>query len=410
MSWIRPTDICVVTGGNKGLGREILKEFARQGCPTVSLDVASLSASAFSSNLETSFEPSPPRASGVPSLVADANSTEPDAFGPGATNECAADATSLEESQDCIIFASSSISDTMSDDSARCSTTRIEDETEDSVDLEPTLTIQCDVRSQEDLESARLQILKKFDRYPSIVVLNAGIRRPFNSIADSNYSDLQDTLDVNLGGVVKGIRTFLPDMIEGQRGFLISVSSALGIIVPKGLGAYGASKAGIIGFHEALRQELVAHKDIHAMLVCPGQLATTMFSDVRTPSTVLAPIVAPEKIAAKIVKRVRKVKSSTIYAPSYVRYLQLMNTVPVSLAQLVRKVSGVDRVYDDIMEKRTAQASELNVETNSEPSEAEKSCSLSHDELLNSSPTELALESANQDLSQPGPSAAVSAE
>lgn len=397
MSWIRPTDICVVTGGSNGLGREILRAFAKQGCPTISLDVVGSATNTTPSDFETDPEPTPLRISEIPTL--ETTSEAPIISAPQEPKVAETTVASMEAHDDTEPEGSRETKGAHGA-SERHAETGNQKEIGDSKDLEPTLTIKCDVRNQEDLESARQQILKKFDRYPSIVVLNAGIRRPFNSIAESDYSDLQDTLDVNLGGVLKCIRTFLPDMIEGQRGFLISVASALGIIVPKGMGAYGASKAGIIGIHDALRQELLAQKDIHTMLVCPGQLATTMFSDVQTPSTILAPIIPSEKLAAKIVKRVKKANSSTVYAPYYVRYLQLMNSIPVSLAQILRKYSGVDQVYDDLMKKRISQADQVD-EVQSALSDNDSSCSSNQDIFGKNRSTECAPECASDNLSQP---------
>jgi len=311
MKWLLPTDVCVVTGGSNGLGRDLLREFARFGCQTVSLDI------------KGTLEP-----------VDTNDPVSSDTERPNAINH---------ETDNDIDSTRSSVRDSGAGTDEHVSG-------DDEEDLEPTLSIECDVRKESDLLRARDLIIEKIGRPPSVVALNAGIRHPLHSIADSTFEDLQSTVDVNLGGVIKCLRTFLPDFIDKKRGFFIIVASALGIVVPKGLSAYGASKAGLIGISEGLAQEIKDYDDVHSLLVCPGQLDSTMFSDVKTPSDVLAPVVSTNKLAAKIVKRVSKAKTSTLYAPAYVRYLPFMNVVPVPVSRFLRRLSGVDTVYDEAVQ------------------------------------------------------------
>lgn len=346
MTWLTPTDIVVVTGGSHGLGASILKEFARKGCQTVSLDVVP---APIGEEADTHPEP----LQSVQDEKYDNSSS--DTVG-APTDLSTADVATVE-------LAETPANDAIGEDAA-C--------------LSPTLSIKCDVRSVDDLQRASELIMEKFHRHPSVIVLNAGVRRQLNTIADTSFEDLQETIDVNLNGVLKCMRTFLPGIISDQRGFIVTIASALGIVVPKGLGAYGASKAGLIGIHEALRQEVSIYKDVKALLVCPGQLGTSMFSDVKTPSEYIAPIVSPEKLAVKIVKRICKAKTSTIYSPTYVRYLPLMNAIPISWARLARKISGVDKVYDDIVTERnvnvTSAESGSDVELSQEEADILTSC------------------------------------
>lgn len=206
--------------------------------------------------------------------------------------------------------------------------------------------LRCDVRSETDIEHAKSVIYERFQRHPSIVILNAAVRGPIRSVVDSTVDSMESTIDVNLGGVVKCTKAFLPEIMAMKRGFIVTVASALGMIVPKGFCAYGAAKAGVIGFHEGLNFELSDIKDIRTLLVCPGQLDTEMFADVKTPSKVIAPIVSKVKLAQKIFKRVKKGKTQTIYAPLYVRYLPFMRCAPVAMMRAVRKMSNIDGVYD----------------------------------------------------------------
>jgi len=80
------------------------------------------------------------------------------------------------------------------------------------------------------------------------------------------------------------VKAFLPEMISGNHGHIVTVSSAAGLFGTSGLGDYGASKAAAVGFHEAVRMELYAlnKTGVHMTLVCPFFINTGMFKGVKT--------------------------------------------------------------------------------------------------------------------------------
>ena len=73
-------------------------------------------------------------------------------------------------------------------------------------------------------------------------------------------------------------------MMSGNRGHIVTMSSAGGLFGVAGLGDYGASKAAALGFHEAIRMELYAlnKTGVHMTLVCPFFINTGMFTGVKT--------------------------------------------------------------------------------------------------------------------------------
>lgn len=395
MTWLEPTDIVVVTGGSGGLGASILREFALKGCQTVSLDITPVITEESDEKSDkvdekAAKDPNPETSDNTGSLsVSSAQENSPHDSTNSKNNTVATNnsqQTSTKDPDGNSTSNSSASSDkkstpgiSLSEEVESTNTGRSENE---EGNLKPTLCIQCDVRDVADLEKAQALIFSKFKRSPSVLVLNAAIRSPLNSIADSSYEELDATIDVNLSGVLKCLRTFLPEFISNKRGFIVTIASALGIVVPKGLGTYGASKAALIGLHESLTQELAEYSGVKALLVCPGQLDTKMFSDVATPSEYLAPIVSPEKLAKKIVKRVKRANTSTVYSPNYVRYLPIVNALPVCFARLARKMSGVDKVYDDIVASRVH---ELDRNTDSSDDTADLVLSHEEAEILSSS-------------------------
>lgn len=103
-----------------------------------------------------------------------------------------------------------------------------------------------------------------------ILVNNAGVgvEGPFRQ---AGYADWDFGLGVNLGGVVNGIQTVLPGMIERNRGGHIvnTASLAATIIMPSQYVIYAASKAAVLNLSENIRADL-AEAGIGVSVLCPG--------------------------------------------------------------------------------------------------------------------------------------------
>lgn len=107
-----------------------------------------------------------------------------------------------------------------------------------------------------------------------VLVNNAGVAWAGEFIQQS-ISSIAAQVDVNLKGLMFMTRTVAPLMCAQGSGVVINVSSGAGVDGIEGLAAYGASKFGVVGFTEALAQELAPY-NVHAYAVCPGRVATDM--------------------------------------------------------------------------------------------------------------------------------------
>jgi NAD(P)-dependent dehydrogenase (short-subunit alcohol dehydrogenase family) len=82
-------------------------------------------------------------------------------------------------------------------------------------------------------------------------------------------------IDINLQGVVRTTRAFLPLIRESGDGHITNISSIFGVIAPAGQTAYSAAKFGVRGFTMALRHEL-AGSPVGVSTVHPGGVATNI--------------------------------------------------------------------------------------------------------------------------------------
>lgn len=108
-----------------------------------------------------------------------------------------------------------------------------------------------------------------------VVVNNAGICT-FGTAWQTELTDWHRVFDVNLFGVVHGVRAFVPLLLANpEGGHVVNVSSMGGLITGRMIAPYTASKAGVIALSKSLRAELaMSGADIGVTVVCPGNVAT----------------------------------------------------------------------------------------------------------------------------------------
>jgi NADP-dependent 3-hydroxy acid dehydrogenase YdfG len=104
----------------------------------------------------------------------------------------------------------------------------------------------------------------------------------FGPLEKSTYSDYDWQMNVNWGGVVNGIVTLLPRMIDYGKGGHIVTTASLGAILAAGpAGIYSASKFAVRGLCEALRTEVEKY-DIGVTILCPANVNTNIAESVQT--------------------------------------------------------------------------------------------------------------------------------
>lgn len=112
-----------------------------------------------------------------------------------------------------------------------------------------------------------------------IGINNAGTVGPIKPLADLTLLEWQDTLTANLTSNFLAARHQIPAMLERGEGALVFVSSFVGTSVGiPGMGAYAASKAGIMGLVKGITADY-ANKGIRANALLPGGTDTAMAGD-----------------------------------------------------------------------------------------------------------------------------------
>ncbi|PXA82996.1 short-chain dehydrogenase [Caulobacter sp. D4A] len=112
-----------------------------------------------------------------------------------------------------------------------------------------------------------------------IALNNAGTVGPYKPLGEVTRQEWQDTLTMNLTSAFLGARSQIPAMLERGGGSIIFTSTFVGTSVGiPGMGAYGASKAGIMGLVKGITADYGA-RGIRANALLPGGTDTPMAGD-----------------------------------------------------------------------------------------------------------------------------------
>lgn len=146
-----------------------------------------------------------------------------------------------------------------------------------TADLLPTYQgciagIRCDVGMFEDVERLFKEVDERFGGV-DILINNAGLGS-FTTVEQLSIEEWNQTLATNLTGVFSCCHEAIPRMKKRGGGYIINVASLAGREAFAGAAAYCASKFGLVGFSEALMQE-VRHDHIKVSYVMPGSVNTT---------------------------------------------------------------------------------------------------------------------------------------
>lgn len=115
-----------------------------------------------------------------------------------------------------------------------------------------------DVTDDEAVASLPTQVTEALGGDADLLICNQGYAR-CAPIQEATIDQYRGLLETNLLGHVRLVKAFEPGMRAMKRGDIRLVTSMLGFMSFYGYGAYSASKFGIVGFAEALRQEVLPH-------------------------------------------------------------------------------------------------------------------------------------------------------
>lgn len=107
-----------------------------------------------------------------------------------------------------------------------------------------------------------------------LLVNNAGVA-DLGPLVDTDPQQWDRQLDINLMGVVRGCRTFVPEMVQQRKGHVLNIASMAGLAMAPGMISYNTAKAAVVAFSESLRVE-VALEGVGVSVCCPAFFRTNL--------------------------------------------------------------------------------------------------------------------------------------
>lgn len=147
-----------------------------------------------------------------------------------------------------------------------------------NLDSEKYLAVEADVANEDDVKRYVKETIDKFGKI-DVFFNNAGLESEFNSIIDSDTSDLDKILDINVKGVYYGLKHVLKVMTKQESGSIINTASVAGTIGFPNMAPYVASKHAVVGLNKTAAME-VAEKNVRVNAICPAPVDTRMMEDI----------------------------------------------------------------------------------------------------------------------------------
>jgi NAD(P)-dependent dehydrogenase (short-subunit alcohol dehydrogenase family) len=162
----------------------------------------------------------------------------------------------------------------------------------------------CDVRDYAAVERAARETIAAFGKV-HIVCNNAGVGGTAGT-ENVNLTDWRWVVDINLMGVVHGVKVFVPLLkSHAEGGHIVNTASMAGFLPGTGFGPYTATKYAVLGISEALQVELEP-AGIGVSVLCPGWVATRITNSRRNwPKEYGEPPQSVGPIAAQIAELVK---------------------------------------------------------------------------------------------------------
>ncbi|RKP56196.1 SDR family oxidoreductase [Cohnella endophytica] len=169
---------------------------------------------------------------------------------------------------------------------------------------------EMDVTSEDQVREVVSQVLRQYGKI-DVLLNNAGYGEfiPFSEAALAHFEGM---MDVNYMGTVRCAHAVLPSMLQSGQGHIVNVASMAGKLATAKSTGYAATKHAVLGFTNALRQELRG-SGVQVSAVNPGPIDTPFFDRADPQGTYVKNVrwlmLDPDKVAKAIVSVIERRKA-----------------------------------------------------------------------------------------------------
>jgi len=172
--------------------------------------------------------------------------------------------------------------------------------------------LRADTTQDADWERVREWVETHFHGL-DILVNNAGVGAA-GRIDRISMEDWDWIIDINLKGVIRGCRTFVPMFKRQRSGHILNIASLAALVNPPSMNSYNVTKSAVVSLSETLRSELAPY-GIRTSVACPSFFETNLAENLRTQEAILAQTakklisggrLSADQVADRIVRAVEK--------------------------------------------------------------------------------------------------------
>ena len=149
--------------------------------------------------------------------------------------------------------------------------------------------LDLDITSDGDWARALVEVEQRWGSL-DVLVNNAGVAGG-GRLDVASLDEWRWITEINLFGVVRGTRTFVPMFKRRRAGHIVNVASLAGLVHPAGMASYNAVKAAVVALTETTGHELAAY-GVKASVVCPSYFRTNLLSSMQGEDVALAGVIA----------------------------------------------------------------------------------------------------------------------
>ena len=205
-----------------------------------------------------------------------------------------------------------------------------------------TIAVQLDVRERASVAHFLDEVEARLGPL-DVLVNNAGIM-PLKPLVDEDDATAHRQVDINVHGVLHGMKEALPRMIARDRGLIVNIASVAGRVGFSGGATYSGTKHFVVGVSEAARAELRG-SGVQIICVMPAVVRTELASGLAQGTYIKH--VEPEDVAAAIVSALRSPRFE-VYVPRMVTPLvKLGAALPQPIREGFCRFLRIDRSLAD---------------------------------------------------------------
>ncbi len=232
-----------------------------------------------------------------------------------------------------------------------------------------TIALELNVTERESVDRFLDQVEEQLGPI-DVLVNNAGIMQ-LGAFLDETDATAQRQIDINVTGVLFGMKVILPRFLQRNRGHLVNIASTAGKAGFPGGATYCGTKHFVVGVSEAVRAE-VRDTPIEISCVMPGVVNTELAAGLQQARGVKN--VNPEDVAEAIVEALQK-PHFDVYVPKSIGTInKVMGVLPRGGREGIARALKADKVLAqaDPSARRAYELRASNSEPGLEPGESAK--------------------------------------